>query len=131
VIPKGDLPGENAPGADWVGVAGVIAWLVAVIVSASSLRGPEAIALRVRQLLPLAAVAFAVVGYYTFDPYYAPTHRRFSDYASGGAKLWVAFVIAAAVATVIVSSRRARLGLVATLVVLVLCIPTAFLGAGH
>jgi hypothetical protein len=34
---------------------------------------------RVAPLVPLAAVAFVVARFYSFDPYYAPELRRMSD----------------------------------------------------
>ncbi len=130
-ISIGELPGEDAPGAGLAGAATFLAFLLAIVVVASSLTRPEAIARSVRQLLPLAAVAAVVIGYYTYDPYYAPSHRRYSDYRSGGETLWICFVVGAAIVTAIVSRTRPRIGMLSTFLVLLLCIPTAFLGAGH
>lgn len=131
LITVGAVPGEDAPGAGSVGVAAVVAFLLAFVVVASSLGSPDVIASPVRQLLPLAPMASVVVGFYTYDPYYAPNHRRYSDYATTGMTLWICFVVGAAIGSAIVAAALPRFGMVFTLIVLVLCIPTALLGAGH
>ena len=88
VISIGELPGDDAPGADYVGAAASIAFLLALVVVASSLGArAETITRPVRVALPLVTVATVVVGYVTYDPYYAPSLRRYSDYASSGETL--------------------------------------------
>ena len=68
-IAIGELPGENAPGFEIVNVATIVAFLLAFVVAAASLKTPELIGRGVRELLPVAAVAVVVVGHYTYDPY--------------------------------------------------------------
>ena len=131
LITIGDLPGEDAPGAGFVATAAVIAFVLAIVAVASSLRNPHLIARRVRQLLPLVAMASVVVDYYTYDPYYAPSRRRYSDYATAGATLWIFFVVEAAIGAAVVAGASPRFGMLFTPIVLVLCIPPALLGAGH
>ncbi len=46
-------------------------------------------------LLIPAAGLLAVVHFYSYDPYYLPTLRRFADYRSGGE--WIAIIVAAGV----------------------------------
>ena len=131
VISLGKLPGDDAPGAGIVETAAPFAFLTAFVVGFCSFRDAERIPSIVRQLLPLVAVAAAVVGYFSFDPYFAPTKRRYSDYASSGQTVWICFVIAVALTAGVVARYRPRAGMLLTLVALFLCIPTAFLGAFH
>jgi hypothetical protein len=131
VISIGDVPGEGAPGEGLVGAGILFAYLTTLVVVLSSFANPERVPRTLRQLLPIAPVAAVVVGYYTFDPYYAPTERRYSDYRSDGATLWIALVLGAAIVASVLARRSPRLGTAATAIVLLLCIPTAFLGAGH
>ena len=131
VISLGKLPGEDAPAAGVFGAATSVAFLTAFVVVFCSFRDAERIPSIVRQLVPLVAVAAAVAGYYSFDPYYAPTKRRYSDYASSGQTVWICFVIAVALTAAIAARYRPRAGMLLTLVALFLCIPTAVLGAFH
>lgn len=55
-----------------------IAALVALIAGSIAL-GVAGARTRLAPLVPLAAVAFVVARFYSFDPYYAPTLRRMSD----------------------------------------------------
>ncbi len=96
VISLGTSPGADAAGAGVVDTAAVCAFLTAFVVVFCSFRDAERIPSVVRQLFPLVAVATAVVGYFSFDPYFAPTKRRYSDYASSGQTVWICFVIAVA-----------------------------------
>ena len=78
-----------------------------------------------------AAAAFVTARFYTPDPYYAPTLRRYSD---GGlvAPTWVFALVALAVLAGLVAARRPRPGAALTFCALALCLGTAlFMGAGH
>ena len=76
VIELGSQPGDGPPGEQAVALIAVCAMLVAAglaLVAALGARVPFV------ALLPPAAAAFLVARFYTFDPYYLPTLRRFSD----------------------------------------------------
>lgn len=84
-------------------------------------------------LVPLvapAAAALVVARYYSYDPYYAPYHRRMSDGIFPG--WWILLVVAFAVAAAVVTRRSLRARLIATSAVMWLCAVTAFgAGLGH
>jgi sulfite exporter TauE/SafE len=76
VIELGSQPGEGPRGEQAVALIAVCAMLVAAglaLVAALGARVPFV------ALLPPAAAAFLVARFYTFDPYYLPALRRFSD----------------------------------------------------
>lgn len=76
VIELGSQPGDGPPGEQTVALIAVCAMLVAAglaVVAALGARVPFV------ALLPPAAAAFLVARFYTFDPYFLPTLRRFSD----------------------------------------------------
>jgi drug/metabolite transporter (DMT)-like permease len=68
-------------------VVAVLAMLVGAGLVAAKLRSPAA------ALLAPAAALFVVPLYFTFDPYYAPTERRYSD----GGMLPLSWIVAVAV----------------------------------
>jgi hypothetical protein len=88
-IPLGDLPGEDAPGAGAVYLIAWLGWLSGLIVSFATIRRPEKLGLATRHLLPLVPAAWLVAGYYSYDPYCAPSRCRVSDYS--GVSPWVIF----------------------------------------
>jgi hypothetical protein len=69
----GPEPGEAVPGATAVRFVAVVAMLVGAGLVVAKLTP------RVAALLAPAASLFVVPFYFTFDPYYAPTERRYSD----------------------------------------------------
>jgi hypothetical protein len=76
VIELGSLPGEGPPGEQTIALIAVLTMLVAAGVALFAAFGARVPLLA---LLPPAAAAFLVARFYTFDPYYLPTLRRFSD----------------------------------------------------
>jgi hypothetical protein len=81
----GSLPGQDAPGQAEVTIAAFLALLtgiVATLVSRRILRRWPA------RLVPIAAAAYMVAQYYSFDSYHLPSRRRFSD-AGGISPVWV------------------------------------------
>jgi hypothetical protein len=76
VIELGSLPGEGPPGEQTIALIAVLTMLVAAGVALLAAFGARVPFLA---LLPPAAAAFFVARFYTFDPYYLPTLRRFSD----------------------------------------------------
>jgi hypothetical protein len=76
VIELGSEPGAGAPGEQAVALIAVLAMLVAAGLAAFAAFGARVPLLA---LLPPAAAAFLVSRFYTFDPYYLPTLRRYSE----------------------------------------------------
>ncbi len=118
-------PGENVPGATAVRLVAVLAMLVGVGLVVAKLR-PQAAA----ALAPAAAL-FVVPLYFTFDPYYAPTERRYSD---GGMfpPSWIVAVAIAGIVAGVLTRLFPRVGVWATIPALLLLAFTAvFVVGGH
>jgi hypothetical protein len=76
VIELGALPGEGPPGEQFIALIAVLTMLVAAglaLFAALGARVPFLV------LLPPTAAAFLVARFYTFDPYFLPALRRYSD----------------------------------------------------
>ena len=125
VLPIGDEPGEGARGSDLVLVAAMLAYLTAAVicvahaVAARSEARPVWIA-----LAPVGAV-YLVARWYTFDPYYLPTLRRYADGEIHG--WWIAVVSLAAVSVASLTLRLPRGGAVWSSVVLLVTALTVWL----
>jgi hypothetical protein len=113
-------PGAAPPGQAIATVAALVA-TGATIVVARWARAP------VFALIPVAAAAWMVAHYSAFDPYYLPTHRRYSD-AGSVAPLWVYGVAAGGLAVAFLSLRTRMLAPV----YVVVCLLTVIgMGIGH
>ena len=78
-----------------------------------------------------AAAAFVTARFYTYDPYYYPTLRRFSD-DGGVGTTWVLGLLVAALVACFLTRLLPRFGSIATAVVLFVLVPTSLLtAAGH
>jgi len=122
----GPQPGDDVPGAGWARGAALLSMLAgAVLASRVARRSPSAAC-----LLAPSAGAFLVAYSFTYDPYYAPSLRRYLD---GSVPLgWVLAFAAIAVATGIATRLRPREGAALTSAVLVLLgVVTLFAGDGH
>ena len=121
----GSEPGGNVPGATVVRVVGVFAMVVGAGLVVAKLRSPAA------ALLAPAAALFVVPLYFTFDPYYAPTERRYSvDGMFPPA--WIVAVALAGLVAGVVTWRFPRAGVWATIpALLVLAITAMFVVGGH
>ena len=103
----GPLPGDGPPGETVAAVAWLLASLAGVVLAVvyamrPSIPGP------VYLLAPASALS-AVASFYNFDPYYAPSLRRYSDYATTAAAVtW--FVVGIAVVVAVLALRHRRLG---------------------
>jgi hypothetical protein len=122
----GPEPGEGVSGSGVVEVVALLAMLVAAAIAPFPAvhRWPAV-------LLAPAAAAYLVAFFFTYDPYYAPTLRRYSD---GGAVAgrWIAIVAALALADGILTRLRPRLGgFMTSAVVLIVALTTVFAGDGH
>ena len=69
----GPQSGDDPTGTTAVIIAALVALISGAIALGTRLRS------RLAPLVPLAAVAFVVARFYTFDSYYAPALRRMSD----------------------------------------------------
>ena len=121
----GPQPGEDVPGATAIRVVAALAMFVGVGLVAAKL-GPPVV-----ELLAPAAVLFVVPLYFTFDPYYAPTERRYSD---GGMlpPSWIVAVALAAIVAGVLTWLFPRVGAWATIpVLLALAITAFFVVGGH
>jgi hypothetical protein len=121
----GPEPGDNAPGATVVRVVAVGAMLAGVGLVGARLRSPAV------ALLAPAATLFVVALFFTFDPYYAPTERRYSD----GGMFPLSWIVAVAVAGMVAGALTRpwpRVGAWATAAaLLVLAFTAVFIVGGH
>jgi hypothetical protein len=126
----GQQSGEGAPGE---GIAVGVAWvamLAALVYSAAKGLRNRAAA-RADIVMPLAAAGLTAARFYSFDPYYAPYLRRFSD---GGLVNpgWVYALAAASLIIAVLIKARVSGAVGLTAILLFLCIGTIMLeGAGH
>jgi hypothetical protein len=125
----GRMPGQGIEGEETVaGVAGLTMLVGAAVagVHATRPRWPWAIA-----LFAPAAAAFTFARFYTYDPYYLPTLRRYSD---GGAVPagWILGMLAVSIVVGTSSRLRPHTGSIATAVMLpVLLFTFVFASDGH
>jgi len=122
----GPEPGDGVAGSGIVGGVALLAMLVAAVLGTIPGSRPWPAA-----LFGPSAAAFLVTFVFTYDPYYAPTLRRYSD---GGALPvpWIAVVAVVALAEGVFTARQPRFGRVMTPVVLiVVLLTTLFAGTGH
>ena len=119
----GPDPGEDVPGATAVRVVAALAMLVGAGLVGAKLRPTVA------ALLAPAAALFVVAFDFTFDPYNAPTERRYSD---GGMfpLSWIVAVAAAGIVAGVLTRLFPRVGAWATIPALLLLAFTAVLVVG-
>lgn len=124
VIAIGDVPGEGARGSGVLLAASVVACLVgagASFARATIARRPSS---AVWALLPLTGAAYTFAHWLAFDPYYAPTLRRYSE--GGITSTWIVVVLVAATVAAIVTAVAPRPGAAVAAVVLLLEALTVF-----
>jgi len=120
----GPQPGDDAVGEAIVAPVLAAAILVGVVLAAGTRD-------RVAAGLAPAAGLVLVAGYYTYDPYYAPTLRRYSD-GGAAAPSAVFAVFALTAVTGLVAFRWPRVGGPLTAFALCVCGFTALIaGDGH
>ena len=121
----GPEPGDGVAGSGIVQLVAVLAmFLAAVLAPFPSLRPWPA------ATFAPAAAAFLIAFYFTYDPYYAPDLRRYSDGNVGAP--WIAVVGVVALADGVLTRLQPRLGRVMTSVVLiVIFVATVLAGDGH
>jgi hypothetical protein len=123
----GPAPGDDVTGAGAVFTAALLAIIAAVVLALVYAARPRPVA----ALLAPAAAAFLVPFVFTYDPYYAPTLRRYCD--GGAVPLgWIVFVAALALVAGALTRARPRPGAAASSAVLVVLLFTAVFAAdGH
>jgi hypothetical protein len=121
----GPEPGDGVAGSGVVQVVALLAMLGAAALAPTHGLRPWPAA-----LFAPAAAAFLVAFFFTYDPYFAPTLRRYSD-GNVGAR-WIVVVAAAALADGVLTRLQPRVGRVMTsAVVLVVLATTVLAGDGH
>ena len=125
----GAEPGEGAPGEGVVVVAGLLA-----LVGGAAYCGLAASA-RARRasgwLLPVTAVGFVTAHFYSYDSYYAPGHRRFSEAGTVSAT-WIYGLVACALVLAALIKAQPRVGFGFGAILLIVCALTVLAeGAGH
>jgi Na+/proline symporter len=120
----GPKPGDEAAGQAIVAPVMGLAFLVGFV--AATLGRDRAAA-----LLAPAAGLLVTASFYTYDPYYAPTQRRYSD-RGVLSPLWIFVVLGFSLAVGLFTWRRSRAGGPVTSAMLVVCGITGLLaGTGH
>jgi hypothetical protein len=125
----GSAPGKGVEGEGTVAAVAGLTMLVGAAVAgvhATRPRFPWAVA-----LFAPAAAAFMTTRFYTYDPYYLPTLRRYSD---GGAVPagWILSMLAVSIVVGVSSRLRPRAGSIATAIMLPwLLLTFVFASDGH
>ena len=128
VIELGSLPGEGPPGEQTVALIAVLTMLVAAGLSLFAALGAR---LPLLPLLPPAAAAFLLARFHTFDPYYLPTLRRFSDDGMLAPELVYGVVALAVVAALLTLVQRPAGAALSAAVVLACALFAQVLVGGH
>lgn len=130
VLSLGSEPGQGPPAAGVVIAIALLALLVGVGVSIGYVSRAHAKPEPVWLLLAPAGAAFVVARWYSFDPYFAPTLRRYSEGVVAGS--WIVVLVGLAVGAAALVKLLPRAGGIVTAVVLLLCAVTAaYAGLGH
>ena len=121
----GPDPGDDVAGSTFVQVVAFLA-----MVAAAALAPFPGVRPWPAALFAPAAAAYLVAFYFTYDPYYAPTLRRYSEGNVGG--WWIVVVAVIAVANGVLMRLQPPIGRYTTSAVLVLVLlTTLFAGDGH
>jgi hypothetical protein len=124
----GEVPGAGAPGEESVALIALLA-----IVAGAGLAGLALLARSPSTPLALyapAVASFLIARFYTYDPYYAPTLRRYAD--GSGVSPWYVFVLLAlSLAAGGLVLRDRRTGAAASAVLMLVAIPALIGMASH
>jgi hypothetical protein len=130
-ISMGSEPGTGASGEGVVVTAAMLALLSAVGYFAGRLLRREVTLPWAAPLIPVAAAVFMFARFHSFDPYYLPTLRRFSE-DGGVADAWVYSLVACAPIVVAAIRFWPRTGSLAAAILLVASAGSVFaFGLGH
>ena len=127
--PHGLDPGESVNGEATVAQIAYVGMLLAAAVAVGHALGPQLPA-AVAQFAP-AATAFSIARFYTYDPYYFPTLRRYSDDRPGALEALLV-MIALSLAAAVLTRRWPRIGSAVTALALPLVLfVSLILSDGH
>jgi hypothetical protein len=126
----GSEPGQGPLGDELVYVASLLTLLVGAWISFVYTAWDYPVAAPPAWLLAPVATLFVAARFYAFDPYDAPTLRRYSEGVVP--ETWIFGLCAAAVGAAVLTRALPRAGMCATGFVFLLCAPTAvWEGVGH
>ena len=121
----GPEPGDDVAASTAVQVIALVAMIAAAAIAPLPGLRPWPAA-----LFAPAAAAYLVAFYFRYDPYYAPTLRRYSEGNVGGR--WIAVLAVVGVANGVLTRLRPRIGRFTTsAVVLLVLLTTLLAGDGH
>src|SRR5690348_2490930 len=119
-------PGDGVAGSGVVSFVALLAMVAAFGLAIAFRAHPW----RGAALLAPSAALYLVAFYFTYDPYFAPQLRRYSEGNVGGG--WIALVAAIAVAAGGLTLLRPRVGTVVSgVAVLIVLVATVLAGDGH
>lgn len=124
-LTMGNEPGDAPLGEGYVFAPALLALVAGAFVFASGALARSVRADALTSLIGLASAAFLLGRFYSFDPYFAPNLRRFSDEGSV-ADSWIYTLVALALLAAVLARTRPRLGLWLGAPVLLLIAVTAF-----
>ena len=128
VIELGSLPGEGPPGELRIALLAVLTMLVAAGLAFFAALGAR---IPLLALLPPVSAAFLVARFYTFDPYYLPTLRRYSEDGTLPPELVFVVVALALVAAVLTFVQRRAGAALSVLAILACAFFAQVLVGGH
>jgi uncharacterized membrane protein YbaN (DUF454 family) len=122
----GPEPGDGVAG------AGVALWVALLAMLTGAVLAPLAASRPwPAALFTPAAAAFLVAFFFTYDPYYAPMLRRYSEDGAASGR-WIAVVAVIALGNGVLTWLQPRIGRFTTSGVLILVLlATVFAGDGH
>jgi hypothetical protein len=116
--------GDDSTGTTAVVITALVALVAGAVALGATVRS------RLAPLVPLAAVAFVVARFYTFDSYYAPALRRMSDGGLVAPGLIYALILAAVVVAALMA-KRPRAGPAGAALLVVMAFVALVESAGH
>jgi hypothetical protein len=127
----GSVPGEGTPGDELVFVCGFLALPVGAGAALAGALGRHVASRLALTLLAPAGFAFVIARFFGFDPYYAPTLRRYSDNGTVPAS-WIVALGVSTLLAALLTRVVPRAGAVLTAGALLVCALTAVAtGVGH
>jgi hypothetical protein len=125
VIGLGAKPGDGAPWEAFIRLTALVAMLIgAALIVADPIS-------RLGMFVPLGAAAFMLARFYTFDPYYLSTLRRFSDDGLVPPALVFLVLVLALVAAMLIRAKPRAGGLLGVMAVLACAFLAIVMAGGH